>query len=116
MGDETWATGRFELATQLFTDLVTAEQLEDFYKRYTQSAQGEDDESLVSREDLMSALEEQVQELFRRLHKVDQGAFSFFEGESSNVEQRIRMNVTTLLLESARTKDEAERTPEVQQS
>lgn len=94
-------------------DKIDAEQLEDFYKRYTQSSEGEDaeHETLVSREDLMSALEEQVQELFNRLYSAVEGTFSFFEGESSNVEQRIRMNVTKLLLESARTKDEADRKP-----
>ncbi len=90
-------------------DKIGVEQLDDFYKRFTPGAGGPSDgESLVSTEDLKSALEAQVQELFNRVHAADTGAYSFFEGERSNVEQRIRMNVTRLLLESARTADELE--------
>ena len=94
-------------------DQIGVEQLEEFYKRYTRRSNATDEtlerESLVSREDLVSALEEQVQELFNRLYAAGSGTFDFYVGGSSNIEQRIRMNVTRLLLESARTKDEQER-------
>ncbi|MHC4513359.1 MAG: DUF4388 domain-containing protein [Planctomycetota bacterium] len=94
-------------------DKIGTEQLEDFYKRFTPHSGADDEpsehEELVSREDLKLALEAQVQELFNRLYAAEQGTFWFYEGGSSNVEQRIRLNVTRLLLESARTKDEAER-------
>lgn len=98
-------------------DKIGVEQLEDFYRRYTQTSEVDDSEheTLVSREDLMSALEEQVQELFNRLYSAGNGVFCFYEGGRSNVEQRIRMNVTKLLLESARTQDELERRPEPDQ-
>ncbi len=94
-------------------DQIGVEQLEEFYKRYTRRSITMDEtlerESLVSREDLVSALEAQVQELFHRLYAAGSGTFDFYAGGSSNIEQRIRMNVTRLLLESARTKDEQER-------
>jgi Domain of unknown function (DUF4388) len=93
-------------------DKIGTEQLEDFYRRFTPHASADnsaDHEELVSREDLKLALEAQVQELFNRLYAADDCSFHFYEGETSGVEQRIRMNVTRLLLESARTQDELER-------
>ncbi len=94
-------------------DKIGVEQLEDFYRRYATRSPAVDEaverESLVSREDLRSAIEAQVQQLFNRLYAAGSGTFDFYAGGSSNLEQRIRMSVTRLLLESARTKDEQDR-------
>lgn len=95
-------------------DKIGTEQLEDFYRRFSPNADTQstsDYEDLVSREDLKLAVEAQVQELFNRLYAADDCSFCFYEGETSGVEQRIRMNVTRLLLESARNQDELEQDP-----
>jgi hypothetical protein len=94
-------------------DKIGVEELEDFYRRYATRSPPVDEtvehEGLVSREDLRSAIEAQVQHLFNRLYAAGSGTFDFYAGGISNLEQRIRMNVTRLLLESARTKDEQDR-------
>jgi len=117
-GDVVHASSNLSTDEQLLGSILVArdkigtEQLEDFYKRFTPDAEAidsGDQEDLVSREDLKLALEAQVQELFNRLYAANDCTFCFYEGETSGVEQRIRMNVTRLLLESARNLDELER-------
>ena len=44
--------------------------------------------------------------LFQRLFASGRGSFFFHEGKRSRVEDRIRMNITQLLLESARLHDQ----------
>lgn len=91
---------------------ISIEQLEHFFEQFTRPKGMLGDhlerEKLVSRADLQDALEHQVQMLFRRLFASECGSFFFHEGKRSGVEERIRMNITQLLLESARMHDEQE--------
>lgn len=92
-------------------DSISTAALEEFFKCFT-SADGMigdalEHAQLVSRADLQEALEHQVQELFHRLFHADPASFFFYEGGERTLEQRIRMNITQLLLESARNTDEA---------
>ncbi len=91
---------------------ISIEQLEQFFEQFTRPKGMLGDhlerEKLVSRADLQEALEHQVQMLFRRLFASERGSFFFHEGKRSSVEERIRMNITQLLLESARMHDEQE--------
>ena len=66
---------------------------------------------LVTREQLRRALETQVQSLFHRLFEAQNACFTFVEGKPAESDGRIRMDVTSLLLESARHKDEADFLP-----
>lgn len=60
----------------------------------------------VSAEHLRSALAHQVQSIFHRVFNADDSVFQFDEGAALRVPAEIRLNVTTLLLESARSSDE----------
>ena len=60
----------------------------------------------VSAEHLRSALEHQVQSIFHRVFDADDSVFQFDEGAALRVPAEIRLNVTSLLLESARSSDE----------
>ena len=60
----------------------------------------------VSADHLRSALEHQVQSIFHRVFNADDSVFQFDEGAALRVPAEIRLNVTTLLLESARSSDE----------
>ncbi|MEM7201978.1 MAG: DUF4388 domain-containing protein [Planctomycetota bacterium] len=70
-------------------------------------------EELATREQLQDALEQQVCLLFRRLFVTKAATFSFYEGETTSPDVHIIMNVTQLLLESARTTDEVANTPQL---
>lgn len=92
---------------------ITPQQLEQFFR----SNGGErgrigdalERAGLVDREDLREALEYQVQRLFRELSEVGDAVFSFHDRDASEIDQRIEMNVTQLLLDCARQSDEARR-------
>jgi hypothetical protein len=60
----------------------------------------------VSAEHLRAALEHQVQSIFHRVFNADDSVFQFDEGVALRVPAEVRLNVTTLLLESARSSDE----------
>lgn len=64
---------------------------------------------LVTKEALCIALAFQVQCLFHRLFQVEGAVFQFDEGTPPVQADDIRLNVTSLLLESARSTDEGER-------
>lgn len=87
-----------------------AEQLTDLLDR--SSAEGMplgrliEDEDIVTPEQLQAALEEQVQLLFRRLFAQAEADFAFYEGGAARPEVGIDMDMTRLLLESARVADE----------
>jgi len=89
---------------------ISIEQLEQFFEQFTRPEGRLGDflerQQLVSRADLQDALKHQVQMLFRRLFASGTGSFFFHEGKRVGVEERIRMNITQLLLESARMHDE----------
>jgi hypothetical protein len=61
---------------------------------------------LVSEDDLRNALEWQVRELFHRISSSQNAVFCFREGAISKLEQRVCLNTTQLLLESAQAQDE----------
>ncbi|MFT7665132.1 MAG: hypothetical protein ACI87A_003367 [Planctomycetota bacterium] len=56
---------------------------------------------LVSREQLATALEAQVQFLFHRLFNATDATYTFYDGRRSSNEHQVRMNLTRLLLESS---------------
>ena len=60
----------------------------------------------VSAEHLRSALQHQVQSIFHRVFGAEDAVYQFDEGIALRVPADIRLNVTTLLLESARSSDE----------
>lgn len=62
---------------------------------------------LVTPEQLVAALEQQVKLLFQRLFALQNTSFSFTERKSSSAENRLHLDITHLLLESARISDEA---------
>lgn len=61
----------------------------------------------VSEEDLRSALDRQVQMIFREAFELRGARFTFIEGNLSNLAQRTAVSTTELLLEAARMMDEA---------
>lgn len=61
-----------------------------------------EERSLVTREQLTEALEEQVRQLFERLFAGGPAAFSFTDRAANASENRICIGITDLLLESAR--------------
>ena len=67
--------------------------------------------SLVSKEDLLAALEAQASLIFRRLFAHRDTEFAFYDGEASNIDIQIEANVTSLLLEGARGNDESNNQP-----
>ena len=60
----------------------------------------------VSAEHLRSALQHQVQSIFHRVFRAADAVYQFDEGAALRVPSEIRLNVTGLLLESARNSDE----------
>lgn len=64
-------------------------------------------EKFVSKKDLRAALEMQVQMLFNRVFSTASATFVFHENVSPETDGRISINLTTLLLESARQHDES---------
>ena len=60
----------------------------------------------VTPEALRAALQHQVQSIFHRVFQAEDAVYQFDEGVALRVPEDIRLNVTTLLLESARTSDE----------
>lgn len=64
---------------------------------------------LVSEEDLCDALEMQVKKLFERLFVLEDATFCFNDGPVSDIELRVSLNTTQLLLEAARFDDEKRR-------
>ena len=63
-------------------------------------------EELVSTADLREALEIQLQQLFDRLLAARASEWCFHEGEATLSYIRLRMNATSVLLQSARVRDE----------
>lgn len=61
----------------------------------------------VSEEDLRCALDEQVSRIFEAAFALQQGRFTFLEGNLSTLHQRTCLNTTQLLLEAARLRDES---------
>lgn len=61
---------------------------------------------LVTEEQLRDALTTQIQLLFHRLLAADEALFEFRDGEAEELHPETRLNVTSLLLESARYVDE----------
>lgn len=66
---------------------------------------------LVQEEQLRAALTHQVQEIFHRIHDAEHADFELVEGAARGQSRGVRLNVTQLLLESARRVDEAGREP-----
>ena len=60
----------------------------------------------VTRKALTIALSYQVQTIFHRVFAAEDAVFQFDEGVSLRTPADVRLNVTTLLLESARSSDE----------
>jgi hypothetical protein len=91
-------------------DKLRADKLDEFLDRY-KSTDGRIGEvmaraSLVSEQDLRDALEFQVRKLFERLFVLEDATFCFNDGPVSDVELRVSLNTTQLLLEAARCEDE----------
>ena len=61
---------------------------------------------LVPQAELTAALDEQVQHIFHRVFSLPKGRFEFHDGLEGEPSDRVRYNVTRLLLESARHCDE----------
>jgi len=61
---------------------------------------------LIPQDELTSALGEQVQHIFHRVFSLPKSRFEFREGLGGEPAERLRYNVTRLLLESARHRDE----------
>ena len=68
-------------------------------------------EGLLRQEDLRVALSYQIQCIFHRLFHARGALFQFDEGVSLISPEDVRLNVTSLLLESARSSDERARDP-----
>ncbi len=94
--------------------VIEKKQLDDFFQRYSSSRErlgaALEREELVNKDDLRIALEKQVQALFNRLFQAEKASFTFQEGLPPDADRRIRLNVTHLVLESARMHDEAHAT------
>jgi hypothetical protein len=90
---------------------VGPEDLERFLRQHDSSPPrlGEllEKQELVTREQLVDALEHQVQQRFYRAFTAKDCTFEFYEGERPPADDRIRMSVIELLFESARTVDES---------
>ena len=63
-------------------------------------------EGVISSKHLLDALSDQVQLIFHRLFAAQDAHFEFLSGMTKVSEEDVRLNVTQLLLESARTTDE----------
>ena len=89
---------------------ISTDRLDEFLDRY-RVEDGRIGEvmtraKLVSEEDLCDALEIQVRKLFERLFVLEDAQFCFNDGPVSDVELRVSLNTTQLLLEAARNEDE----------
>jgi hypothetical protein len=73
-------------------------------------------QGIVTKEALCIALAFQVQCLFHRLFRAEGAVFQFDEGAPPAAADDIRLNVTSLLLESARSSDEGRRDGEARRS
>jgi hypothetical protein len=62
--------------------------------------------NLIREDDLLDALDLQIQELFRRIFELEDCQFYFAEGPVRNIRHRVCLNTIHLLLESARQQDE----------
>ena len=91
---------------------LDSDTLEQFLEKYADSSvtlgQALEQEELVAMDEMREALEQQTQQLFHRVFSADDAAFYFYHAESSTPELHIRLKMIQLLLESARTHDEAE--------
>lgn len=91
--------------------VITRERLESFLFCHTPSlgmlGQALNRGELVTEDHLKAALEEQIQRLFNRLFQQEEAEFWFLRGAPRHSDGRTRMNVISLLLESARLTDEA---------
>ena len=87
---------------------LTAETLRELLNKGSKRRLGEmlQEDDLVDKRDLRRALEYQVQQLFTRLFSADETYFVFREGAIETSDGRLRMSVTSLLLESASSVDE----------
>jgi hypothetical protein len=63
---------------------------------------------LIQKEHLTEALRAQIQWLFNRLFREEAKNFTFWIGPPINSEDGVRLNTTSLLLEGARSSDEAD--------
>ncbi|MEZ5962235.1 MAG: DUF4388 domain-containing protein [Planctomycetota bacterium] len=70
----------------------------------------------VTEGDLRAALEMQVRNLFENLFAIRFARFTFLEGGISNTGQRVCLNTTQLLLETARRQDEGKALPPMLQA
>ncbi len=66
-------------------------------------------EELVSREQLTAALEHQIRHVFRRISSSSGASFAFEEHDGAFPDERVRLGVVRLLLESSAALDEAGR-------
>jgi hypothetical protein len=91
---------------------LSEKKLKKFLVRHGNSKQrlGEalQNEELVTSAQLRAALEYQIQQLFHRLFTAEGSQFFFTEEDVRPSDAKLRLNVTSLLLESARVLDEAQ--------
>lgn len=96
---------------------LTAEQLQDSLAAVERTKELLGDQLLrterVSESDLRAALEMQVRNLFESLFAIQYARFSFVEGSISAVGQRVCLNTTRLMLETARRQDEGNVMPDL---
>jgi hypothetical protein len=64
------------------------------------------EQELVTTDELRGALEQQLQQMFDRMLAAESATWCFYEGEAVLSYIHVRMNVTSVLLESARKHDE----------
>jgi len=62
---------------------------------------------MVTREQLHAAIDAQIQQLFHRLFQADNATFEFVDGTPNTSREVVQLNITRLLLESARIQDES---------
>ena len=91
---------------------LTERTLQDFLQHYTKSqgmlGDALKDAGLITARDLERALAAQVQHLFLRLLRAKNAIFRFEEGMQLLIAQHVELNITQLLLESARAHDESD--------
>ncbi len=89
---------------------LTKEQLAAYLAKHTRW-QGKlgvalERDGMVTREQLTEAITMQVRQMFERLFVLENATFSFTQRDPCARENRIRIGITSLLLDSARAKDE----------
>lgn len=92
---------------------LTQQQFDSFLARF-RTAAGKlgaalEREEIVTRAQLAAALEYQVHRLFDRMMSQENATFVFTERPAENSDQRLRISVPMLLLESCRARDEKNR-------